>query len=557
LALTGTQADNYVTKLAAMKDSVGLTDTAFKEQTEGVNAAGFAFEQAKQQIMVLGQEIGDNLLPVITPLIDKVTEIVGKVSDWIKENPELTENIVLWGAAIGALMLVLGPLLIALPGIVTAISALLSPIGLVVIAAGALYLAFKNWDKIVKFVKGFVKDIEGYLEDLKKVAIKKVTDMIDWIIEKFEDLANLPKKMLQWGKNAISGFTDGIKDKMGSVTDAVKGVGDKIKGFLGFESPPKEGPLSTSDRWMPNMMGMFGEGITDNIPIIATAGDRLATSFKDKMMMLHTDVKTEVEDMMDDVEGAVVDATPDIEGKTQTLADDILNVFGNMLTDFNTNFVKPFIGKFVDELTPAVENFFFGIEDYESDWSTFWEDIWSSLKTYISKMITKLLIAVPLMLLFNALTGGVAATLWEVWNFLGFKKGGGVGYEEGGAIKGFAAGGSSTDTVPAMLTPGEYVIAKPMTDFIKRFKAIPQNLVGAIAGGFPTPTPAFADGGSVGAMPAGQNTYDQRSNYSTSINIGAGAIVINTPKFGESDAQTMFRLIERQAKNRGLKFATN
>jgi len=99
------------------------------------------------KIMVLGQEIGDNLLPVITPLIDKVTEIVGKVSDWIKENPELTENIVLWGAAIGALMLVLGPLLIALPGIVTAVSALLSPIGLVVIAAGALYLAFKNWDK--------------------------------------------------------------------------------------------------------------------------------------------------------------------------------------------------------------------------------------------------------------------------------------------------------------------------------------------------------------------------------------------------------------------------
>ena len=160
----------------------------------------------------------------------------------------------------------------------------------------------------------------------------------------------------------------------------------------------------------------------------------------------------------------------------------------------------------VDELTPAIENFFFGIEDYESDWEGFWEGLWKVLKTYISNMITKLLIAIPLMLIWNVLTGGGLnwKTFWLLWGALGFEK--------GGEVKGYAAGGE-TDTVPAMLTPGEYVIAKPMTDFIKQFKAIPGNLIGAISGGFQTPTPAFAGGGSVGYSNISSGDFGGTSIY--------------------------------------------
>ena len=55
--------------------------------------------------------------------------------------------------------------------------------------------------------------------------------------------------------------------------------------------------------------------------------------------------------------------------------------------------------------------------------------------------------------------------------------------------------------------------------------------------------------------PPGQRSYDQRKSYTSSINIEPGAIQIITPKFDESDAQNIFRLLERQAKMRGLKFA--
>ena len=78
------------------------------------------------------------------------------------------------------------------------------------------------------------------------------------------------------------------------------------------------------------------------------------------------------------------------------------------------------------------------------------------------------------------------------------KGGGGVGYQFGGEVKKFQIGGG-TDSVLAAVTPGEYIIDKPMTDFIKKFRMFPSNLIEAIAGGFPTPAPAaFATGGPVG-----------------------------------------------------------
>jgi len=78
------------------------------------------------------------------------------------------------------------------------------------------------------------------------------------------------------------------------------------------------------------------------------------------------------------------------------------------------------------------------------------------------------------------------------------KTGGGIGYHQfGGEVKKFQIGGG-TDSVLAAVTPGEYIIDKPMTDFIKRFKMFPSNLIDAISGGLPTPAPAFAAGGPVG-----------------------------------------------------------
>lgn len=79
-------------------------------------------------------------------------------------------------------------------------------------------------------------------------------------------LSGLPSKMLNWGKNAMNMFVSGIKSGIGAIGSAVSSAADKIKSFLGFHSPTKEGPAARgeSDQWMPNMMNMLAKGIDDN-----------------------------------------------------------------------------------------------------------------------------------------------------------------------------------------------------------------------------------------------------------------------------------------------------
>ncbi|GAF79210.1 unnamed protein product, partial [marine sediment metagenome] len=366
-----------------------------------------------------GRTIGDTLIPAIIPMIEKVTEIVGKVVAWTKENPELVATITKVAAVVGVAAAVGGPILMLVsafsavaPAIALIGTVATGPIGLLILAVGAVYLAWKNWDKIVEFVGGFVEKIKGYLEDLKTIALEKVTEMIDWIIEKFEDLANLPKKMMDWGKNALSGFSEGIKSKIGGLGDACKSAGNKVKSFFGFESPPKEGPLSGSDKWMPNMMAMFGDGITGNIDLILEplkyTGDQ-------------------IEETIDNTTSAIGDLISEMKNAMES----------------------------------GLSNAFYSVLSGAKTFGEAMKDLWKDMIDAILQQIAKLAASWIINLIFPG--GGLLSGI------LGFDKGGGVGYQFGGEVKKYQVGGLA-DTVMAKLDIGEYVISKPMTDFIKRFK---------------------------------------------------------------------------------------
>ena len=83
-----------------------------------------------------------------------------------------------------------------------------------------------------------------------------------------------------WGKNLISGFVQGVKDKIASVKSTLKNVGNTIKDFLGFSSPTKEGPGRDADKWAPSFMEMYRKGISQGIPgiraSVSTIADEMA-----------------------------------------------------------------------------------------------------------------------------------------------------------------------------------------------------------------------------------------------------------------------------------------
>ena len=61
----------------------------------------------------------------------------------------------------------------------------------------------------------------------------------------------------------IDNFVNGIKSVVGKVGDAISGVADTIRNFLGF-SEPKKGPLHVFHTFAPDMIDLFVKGIKDN-----------------------------------------------------------------------------------------------------------------------------------------------------------------------------------------------------------------------------------------------------------------------------------------------------
>ncbi|OYD08549.1 phage tail tape measure protein [Paludifilum halophilum] len=89
-------------------------------------------------------------------------------------------------------------------------------------------------------------------------------------------LSGLASKAKSWGRNLLNMFIKGIKSKIRAVVGVVSDVAGKVKGFLGFSSPTKEGPASKSDKWAPNFMGMFAGGLEKNIPALRRTAAKVA-----------------------------------------------------------------------------------------------------------------------------------------------------------------------------------------------------------------------------------------------------------------------------------------
>lgn len=393
-----------------------------------------------------GRTIGDTLIPAIIPMIEKVTEIVGKVVAWTKENPELVATITKVAAIVGVAAAVGGPILMLVaafsavaPAIALIGTVATGPIGLLILAIGGVYLAWKNWDKIVEFVSGFVEKIVAFFVDLKDRILGKIQPMIDFVIAGFERLNKLIDWVKGWGKKITEGLANGLSEGNPRIDKAMDEVVETIAKPIRSRSPIQYGELKNLHKWGINIPGELGRGITDGLDLILEP-------------LKYTGEK--IEETVENTTSAVSD-----------LISDLKNAMESGLSDA-----------------------FYSVLSGAKTFGEAMKDLWKSIIDAILQQIAKLAASWIINLIFPG--GGLLSGI------LGFNKGGGVGYKFGGEVKKYQVGGLA-DTVMAKLDIGEYVISKPMTDFIRKFKAIPQNLVEAVSRGLPTPVPAFAGGGIV------------------------------------------------------------
>lgn len=138
------------------------------------------------------------------------------------------------------------------------ISVLASAFGPVILAIAAAIaigvLLWKNWDKIREAAGNLLEGIKATIGNVRDAIVTGIQAAIDWI-------TSLPAEALKWGSDIIDGIVSGIQSAVGHVGEAVKGVADKIKSFLGF-SEPEDGPLSDFHTYMPDMIDLMASGIT-------------------------------------------------------------------------------------------------------------------------------------------------------------------------------------------------------------------------------------------------------------------------------------------------------
>ena len=251
----------------------------------------------KAAISDVGVAIGTQVLPIITPFIQKLTEIITSFSNL---NPETQKTIVIIGMVVAAI----GPLVTILGGVASGLSFLISPMGLVVAAIAALIAIgvalYKNWDKICEWA-GKVKDqVVQAWTNLKQNVTDKVNAVKEGVSNAWNTMTSTVSEkmgaMKEGVSNAWNTMTSTVSEKMGAMKDMISGKWDAIKAKYQEAGGGIKGIVS----------GMI-EGVkqywTLGFDTINTLTGGKLNAVKDKIQTILTSAKDIVKGIIDKIKG--------------------------------------------------------------------------------------------------------------------------------------------------------------------------------------------------------------------------------------------------------------
>ena len=213
------------------------------------------------EVKNLATEIGEVLLPIITPIIARIKEFVSGLREL---SPEMLRvGVVVAGvvASLGPLLIMIGKVLQMLPLIKVAIAGLTGPIGLAIgVATAGIIAIIKNWDMLKNSV---VKDIE-------------------FIKNQFATTSNFITELL---KGDFKGAWDEIKIGFNDTIDYFKRRWSEIKEFFGggdkievIDQQALEDALKANE--VTGSLGANVKVLTDNIKELTPATEDTRTAFE-------------------------------------------------------------------------------------------------------------------------------------------------------------------------------------------------------------------------------------------------------------------------------------
>ena len=233
-----------------LRQSQPMTGLAAQE----AESFGMKFKLLKEQISETVGQIGSNLLPVLEPLVQKLSDVATRVSEWVAENPKLTQTILTIVGGVGVFLATLGPLLVLVGSLITSFAGLTTIAGALGVGVGALIGIFgsvigivvavvaaiagfiaivvkaykenetfrKNVDTVFNNIKSIISNVMSIIKNLISVtwsAIKVVWD-------------NGLKQILQVALNVLSNMASNFTSKLNTITNIVKTVTSTIKAIF-------------------------------------------------------------------------------------------------------------------------------------------------------------------------------------------------------------------------------------------------------------------------------------------------------------------------------------
>ncbi|MBT9156684.1 MAG: hypothetical protein DDT37_01672 [Firmicutes bacterium] len=256
MALTEGQAGSFDTKLKEMQDTAGATDIAFKEQTQGINEAGFAWKQLTVQLTVLAQQVGDLLMPTLSRLIDQVSKMI----TWFTNLNDTTKTMIIiaaaFAAAIGPVLMVLGFLFSAVAKIAGGLAAmkgaflklkgiligakvlflvLTGPIGLIIAAvallAAGVFLLIRNWGTVTAFFTGLWATVREIFSGAITVALGFVQGLWDGAVQRITNMVGSIRAVVAGVTEAIAAPFRRASDIVGGITSTINSALQRINPF--------------------------------------------------------------------------------------------------------------------------------------------------------------------------------------------------------------------------------------------------------------------------------------------------------------------------------------
>lgn len=184
LVSQGSEALGDMTK--SLDESGGTAERIADTQLEGMSGAVVEMKSAFEGLMIA---LSEDLLPILTSLIDTVTPLIQKFANAPAPIKKIVLVVGLLAAGLGPLLIVVGmmiPAITALSGVMTGLSLSMGPITLAIVGIAAAITAgiiiWKNWDKIVAGFKKTWDFVWKHLEKPVKVVFNALKGYINmWI----------------------------------------------------------------------------------------------------------------------------------------------------------------------------------------------------------------------------------------------------------------------------------------------------------------------------------------------------------------------------------------